>query len=353
MRPDVIRNGRGEGSAGCGPRASGRGWRSRDVERRGAVGDETFPRAIAQDRGCRRACAIRASAAGIPPGVRRMRVAADEDVREGERGRASLRRNSSCEGVRPQTGTRGVAGQIRLAAAQASRQCSRGQSGGFRRLHREVVLRYREAHHLQTVRRRPASGAPRCQGLPAGTQRTRSKPRISTASCARRRCPKCTGSKVPPMMPIGALFRGAPARRRSGVFFRKRSGADLAAAEDHVFLRGETLQAHGPSRVQLVGRPISAPRPYSGSQRKRQAFTGPSSIHLAQNRFACAVLGHDRVGAASRILPMWATLCRGFTARTARWAQDTRRTNPPRWRASVRKRRAGLSSPRTSTPLSA
>src|SRR5690349_4055472 len=117
----------------------------------------------------------------------------------------------------------------------------------------------------RTISRRceaEAFGWVRCQGRPAGTQHTRSRPSISAASCARRKCPKCTGSKVPPMMPTGAAVRaprgirgfGELALRRPGGFFRPASSADLAAAEHDVLLRGETFQADGAARVQLVGR---------------------------------------------------------------------------------------------------
>src|SRR2546425_605413 len=102
------------------------------------------------------------------------------------------------------------------------------------------------------------------------------------------------------MMPIGALFRGAAARRRSGVFFRRLSGANLAAAEDHVLLRGEALEAHRAARMQLVGRnaDLRAQAVLEAvGEARRSVHQYGARIDLAQETpGARFVFGDDRVG---------------------------------------------------------
>src|SRR2546427_13135383 len=102
------------------------------------------------------------------------------------------------------------------------------------------------------------------------------------------------------MMPMGALFRGAAARRRSGVFFRRLSGANLAAAEDHVLLRGEALEAHRAARMQLVGgnADLRAQAVFETvGETRRGVHEDRTRIDLVQetpgDRF---VFGDDRVG---------------------------------------------------------
>src|SRR5690242_268703 len=66
---------------------------------------------------------------------------------------------------------------------------------------------------------------------------TRSRRKASASSVARRRCPKWTGSNVPPKRPVALNL----------------SGTHVSVAEHDPLLRREALEPHGPARVQLVG----------------------------------------------------------------------------------------------------
>src|SRR5439155_13891054 len=115
---------------------------------------------------------------------------------------------------------------------------------------------------------------------------------------ARRRCPKCTGSKVPPMMPMGALIYGSS--RRANKTGSLRLLPDLAAAENDVLLRSEALQAHRAARVQLVGRDadLRAQAVFEAvGKSRRSVYQYGARIHLAQKApRARFVFGDDRVG---------------------------------------------------------
>src|SRR5437667_9525882 len=108
------------------------------------------------------------------------------------------------------------------------------------------------------------------------------------------------------MMPMGALFGGAAGRRRSGVFFRRLSGANLAAAEDHVLLRGEALEAHRAARVQLVGGNADLCTQTvleSVGEARRGVHHHRARIDLAKEALrARLVLGDDRVGMLRSVL---------------------------------------------------
>jgi len=161
------------------------------------------------------------------------------------------------------------------------------------------------------------------------------------------------------MMPIGALFRGAAARRRSGVFFRRLSGANLAAAEHHVLLRGEALEAHRAARMQLVGRnaDLRAQAVFEAIAKRVEAFT--STELESTSRRKRRALASSSVTIASVCCEPYLPMCsiaalRSLTTRTARMGA--------RYSAYQSSSMAGFmletsardfSSPRSSTPLSA
>src|SRR5438132_1188506 len=111
------------------------------------------------------------------------------------------------------------------------------------------------------------------------------------------------------MMPMGALIYGSSRRAKS----MPSQGSkvlgllpDLAAAEHDVLLRGEALQAHGPSRVQLVGRDadLRAEAVFEAvGEARGSVHQYGARIHLAQEApGARFVFGDDGVGMLRAVL---------------------------------------------------
>src|SRR5690554_2391283 len=80
----------------------------------------------------------------------------------------------------------------------------------------------------------PTCGLARCGGTAPGIRRTSSSPQLSSTSMALRRWPMCTGSKVPPRMPIFLA-------------------TNVSVAKHHVFFAGQPQQSDRATGMQLVG----------------------------------------------------------------------------------------------------
>jgi len=279
VRLDVVEDRDGSRYADCAPGRSGRGWHREMVERRGAV-VTTFPpgRSRRNIGVCRRACALRRERSRHSAGGERCpgRCATNTCAREKEVAPA-LPGGEVAESVRPRSSTRERCGRIRSQPLQRLD----GVPGAVWRIFGVRPARTdrsldREAHHLQAVCRRRTRRAS-VPGWTAGTQRTRSRPNISTA-LRKAQVPKCTGSKVPPMMPIGALFPRRSGAAASGFFFQRLSGANLAAAKTTYFcevrLPGPPDRAHAACRSKM---PISRPGRIRSRRRARRAFTKTNS----------------------------------------------------------------------------
>src|SRR5512135_171518 len=124
---------------------------------------------------------------------------------------------------------------------------------------------------------------PRWYGSPAGMKITRSRRKASASSVASRRCPKWTGSKVPPKRPRAAKLV-----------------AHLPVAQHDPLLRREAFEPHRAARMELVGGDADL-----GAQAVLEAVGEArggvhhhrARVHLAQEGLGVRpVLGDDRVG---------------------------------------------------------
>src|SRR5688500_18841530 len=105
----------------------------------------------------------------------------------------------------------------------------------------------------------------------------------SESSVASRRCPKWTGSKVPPKIPVAANLC-----------------AHVPVAQHDPLLRGEALEADRPAGLQLVGRDAdfgTQPVLEAVGEAGRRIHHHRARVDLAQEALrAGPVLGDDRVG---------------------------------------------------------